>query len=178
MAHRYFILAGLSLFLLLCGPVQATEPVKIVFVDTGNTGRSLTAELMAEKWITEKNLHISVISRGVDRDPFDTHAEENAALLWKERGVEVSNHRAEQLVSNDIRHSDLILTLTKKHKTKVIALFPEAQIKTYTLSEYATGRHTDVEDAWGKPIDFYRSMFRQVEGYIPDAMEKASSIKK
>jgi len=178
MSFRRFIFAGVTLFLLLSSSVNATEPVKIAFVDTGNTGRSLTAELMAEKWATEKNRHISVISRGVDVDPYDIYAEKNAALIWKERGVDVTAHRAMQLVSNDIHHSDLILTLTKKHKAKVIALFPDAEKKTFTMSEYATGQHTDVEDAWGKPLDFYRSMFRQVEGYIPAIMEKASSIKK
>jgi protein-tyrosine phosphatase len=172
------ILASIGAFLALSSATFASEPVKVAFVDTGNTGRSLTAEALAEGVIAQKHLPVAVISRAVDMDPYDVKPEANVVTLLSGRGVDVSAHRAEQLNANDVRHSDVILTLTAKHKSKVIDMFPDAKDKTFTLAEYATGKAKDVDDAWGKSIDVYRIMFKQVEGYLEPALVKASQFKK
>lgn len=165
--------------LLLCGaPARAADPVKLAFVDTGNTGRSVTAEALANARIARDHLPIAVISRAVDQDPYETRPEANAAALLAERGIDVSNHRSTQITSNDVRHSDLILTMTAAHRDKLIALFPEAKDKTFTLAEYATGKPADVADAFGKPMDFYRGMVRQVEAYLGPALTKAAALQK
>ncbi len=63
--------------------------------------------------------------------------------------------------------------MTAKHKAKLIDLFPEAKDKTFTLAEYASGETKDVADAWGKPMDAYKAMVKQVDGYVPLALDKA-----
>lgn len=165
--------------LLLCvAPARAADPVKIAFVDTGNTGRSVTAEALANARIAKDHLPIAVISRAVDQDPYEIKPEANAAALLAERGIDVSGHRSTQITANDVRHSDLILTMTAAHKDKLIALFPEAKDKTFTLADYATGNHADVADAFGKPMDFYRGMVKQVEAYLGPALTKAAAMEK
>lgn len=159
-------------------PLRAAEPVKLAFVDTGNTGRSVTAEALANERIAKEHLPIAVISRAVDQDPYAAKPEANAAALLKERGIDVSAHRATQITSNDVRHSDLILTMTAAHKDKLIALFPEAKDKTFTIADYATGKPGDVADAFGKDMDFYRGMVRQVESYLGPALAKAAALEK
>lgn len=154
-------------------PAHAEEPTKIAFVDTGNTGRSVTAEALANAEIRKNKLHVAVISRAVDMDPYDTLPEQNAAELLRRQGIDVSLHRAVQLSANDIRHSDLILTMTAKHKNKVVEMFPEAKAKTFTISEYATGTAEDVADAWGKPMAVYEQMVKQVNRYVPLVLNKA-----
>jgi hypothetical protein len=84
---------------------DAAEPAKIAFVDTGNTGRSVTAEAMANALITERKLPILVISRAVDLNPYHVVPEANAAALLQGKGIDVSAHRAAQLTANDVRHS-------------------------------------------------------------------------
>ncbi|MBS0282255.1 MAG: protein tyrosine phosphatase, partial [Proteobacteria bacterium] len=113
-----------------------------------------------------------------DQDPYAAKPEANAAALLKERGIDVSAHRATQITSNDVRHSDLILTMTAAHKDKLIALFPEAKDKTFTIADYATGKPGDVADAFGKDMDFYRGMVRQVESYLGPALAKAAALEK
>lgn len=165
-------------FLGLASQVFASEPAKIAFVDTGNTGRSLTAEAIASQIISAKTLHVAVISRAVDMDPFDVSPETNAAVILKKNGMDVGAHRAAQLTVNDIHHADVILCMTAKHRDKVIAAFPEAKDKTFILAEYATGKATDVDDAYGKPMEVYEAMFAQVSGYVPAAIDKAlASVK-
>jgi len=171
-------LASYSLLALsLVTNVYAEEPRKIAFVDTGNTGRSVSAEAIANALIKQRGLKIAVISRAVDVDPFDVHPEANAAKLLHDRGLEVGDHVAVQLSPNDIRHADVVLTMTSKHRDKVIALYPEAKDKVFTLSEYATGSYAEVADAWGKPMDVYATMIKQLDGFVPAALEKSNPPK-
>jgi protein-tyrosine phosphatase len=152
----------------------APAPTRIAFVDTGNTGRSVTAEALANALIREKGLNIQVISRAFDLNPYNLEPEPNAAILLKQQGIDVSAHRAVQLTIQDVRHSDLILTATEKHKQGVIAQFPDAASKTYTLSEYASGTMNDVVDAYGQPMAVYEQVFREISAYMPAVLEKAA----
>jgi protein-tyrosine-phosphatase len=172
------VVTALAILWLASGAARAAEPVKLAFVDTGNTGRSVTAEALANVRIARDHLPIAVISRALDQDPYAVTPEANAAALLTERGIDVSAHRAIQITTNDMRHSDVILTMTAAHREKLIALFPDARDKIFTLSEYATGKSVDVADAFGKPMDFYRGMARQVEDYLGPALAKAAIMEK
>jgi len=171
---KFFAIASALLFSL---SALAAEPVKIAFVCTGNTGRSVTMEALAKEQIAAQKLSIVVISRGVDVDPFEVTAEANVQTLLKERGLDVSQHRSVQLSDNDMRHADVVLTATENHKQRIIGAFPYAKNKTFTLAEYATGTHQDVIDAWGKPMPDYQAMVNQVDSYIEPALQKALASK-
>src|SRR3569833_1345483 len=62
-------------------PARAAEPVKLAFVDTGNTGRSVTAEALANERIAKDHLPIAVISRALDQDPYAAKPDTTAAAL-------------------------------------------------------------------------------------------------
>jgi len=169
---------AIAALLLAITSARAADPVKLAFVDTGNTGRSVTAEALANVRIAKDHLPIAVISRALDQDPYEAAPEANAAALLKERGVDVSTHRSTQITANDVRHSDVILTMTAAHRDKLIALFPDAKDKTFTIASYAAGKPDDVADAFGKPMDFYRAMAKQVEDYLGPALTKAAALEK
>jgi protein-tyrosine phosphatase len=167
------LLVGLAL---LVGPVPGAAEdrvVRIAFVDTGNTGRSVTAEALADAMIAANHWPVQVISRAVDLNPYNVAPEPNAAALLQQRGLDVSGHHAFQVTVNDIRHSDLVLVMTAKHKATVLAMFPEAAGKVFTLAEYATGDNRDVVDAYGQPMPVYQETFRQIDGYVGAALAKA-----
>jgi protein-tyrosine phosphatase len=170
------ILASVLFLLpLLCSQTQAAPatPARIAFVDTGNTGRSLMAEALANAMIHQQGLHIQVISRALDRNPYNVDPEPNATTLLKQAGIDVSGHLAVQLTPQDVRHSDLILTATEKHKAGVTAIYPEAAAKIFTFSEYATGQAVDIVDAFGQPMSVYEQVFGQINGYLPAILAKA-----
>jgi protein-tyrosine phosphatase len=162
------------LFPLAVGHSVAAEPAKLMFVDTGNTGRSVTAEALANVMIAAQHLPVLVISRAVDLNPYNVIPEAGAASLLAQRGIDVSAHRAAQLTANDVRHSDLILTMTAKHKDTIIAAFPEAKAKAFTISEYTIGQASDVVDAFGQPMAVYEQVLSELDRYVPLALGKAA----
>ena len=169
---------ALGLAILFCSsPARAEEPRKLAFVDTGNTGRSVIAEALANAIIQKNNEKIAVISRALDVDPFDVKPEVNAAYLLAERGIDVTAHRSVQFSANDAKHADVIVTMTEKHRNRLVELFPEAKAKTFTLSEYATGKYAEVTDAWGKPLPVYVDLLKQLDVLVPAALQKLAATK-
>ncbi len=169
----YAVLAMLSLMLAVPVSAKAGDPVKIMFVDTGNTGRSITAETIARIHVAATHKAALFISRGLDADPFETSVEMNFQILWSQRGINLSAHRAELMTAQDVKKSDLILTMTGKHKTRIIEAHPDAAYKTFTLVEYANGGSDEIEDAYGKPLEFYQKTLGALDGLVPQAVDKA-----
>lgn len=172
------MLARRSLLALLAAglavrPAAAAEPLKIMFVDTGNTGRSLMSEVLSRDLIRRGGFFVAVISRGLDVDPFDEAAEANAKTLMAERGFDVSAHRARRLDASDVAHADLILTMTADHVAKLVSAHPQAKAKTFTLAGYATGVEEPIPDAWGKPMPVYIAVVAQLDRFLPLALAKA-----
>ena len=166
-----------ALVLVAASAAEAAGPVKVAFVDTGNTGRSVMAEAVANQIVAERHLPILVISRAVDLNPFYITPETNAASLLLARGLDVTGHRAAGLTEGDVRHADLIFTATEGHKAAILKAFPQAAGKVFTMSEYATGTSKDVDDAFGKPMEFYVKTLEQISGYLPAVLDKAAQTK-
>ncbi len=177
MVSRRRLLALLSaLGLSSRGASRAAEPIKILFVDTGNTGRSLMAETLARDLAARPPAPLVFISRGLDVDPFDESPEANARILMAQRGFDLSLHRARRLEASDAAHADLILTMTPEHARKLVAAHPDARAKTFTLARYATGSDEPIPDAWGKPMEAYRAVVAQLDRLLPLALAKAARV--
>jgi len=151
----------------------AAEPL-ITFVCTGNTGRSPMAEALAQNIINKEHLGIAVESRGLEVDPKEIDPEQGTLRVLKERGIDISSHKATQLSEADIKKSTLVLTMTSVHKEKILKQYPEAQDHVFTLAEYATGKHEDLMDAYGKPLEAYKKVEEQLDVLLPLALEKIS----
>lgn len=152
----------------------AAEPLKIAFVDTGNTGRSLMAETLAPALAKGLPRPVVFISRGLDVDPFDEAPEVNARQLMTNRGFDVAQHRAQQLTARELAHADLVLTMTQGHVDKIRATYPEVKVPVVPLALYATGVAEPIPDAWGKPMEAYISVINQLDRLLPLAIARAA----
>ena len=144
----------------------------VVFVCTGNTGRSPMAEALAKDYVEKHNLNISVQSRGVNVDPNETNPEEGTVKVLKDRNIDISSHKATQLVKEDIDSSDYLLTMTQNHKDRILSKYPEAESKVYTLAEFATGKNEDLSDPYKMPIAAYIKVENQLDKFLPLALDK------
>jgi protein-tyrosine-phosphatase len=67
--------------------------------------------------------------------------------------------------------SDLVLTMTKGHKSTILSLFPSFMEKVFTLFEYI-GENEDVADPFGGDIETYRKSALQLKNVIEKILYK------
>ena len=151
---------------------QIATPFRVAFVDTGNTGRSMTAAALAQWWATQHQADVQVISRALDFNPYNVTPEQDFVKLLAPLGIAVSAHRATAFDASVVKFSDLILVMTPAHRDRILADFPEAKPKVFLLCEYATGEADEVLDALGQSPAFYAEVFHQISALIPKVMGK------
>lgn len=152
------------------------EP-EVIFICTGNTGRSPMAEALAKQLVQKNNWNIDVESRGVNVDPKEITPEKGTETLLKQRGIDISDHRAQSLTEQDITKADYLLTMTESHKEKVLKRFPQSAGKVFTLAEFAKNENKDLDDPWEKPMPAYQKVADQLDTYLPLALEKIATAK-
>jgi protein-tyrosine phosphatase len=147
-------------------------PFRVAFVDTGNTGRSMTAAALSRLWATQHAADVQVISRALDFNPYNVTPEQDFVKLLAPLGIDVSAHRAAACDASVVKFSDLILVMTPAHRERILADYPQAQPKLFLLCEYATGESGEVLDALGQSPAFYAEVFQQISVLIPRVMER------
>ena len=139
----------------------------VMFVCTGNTCRSYMAEYLyrdiLEKRVAAGDLSacaVSVCSAGLFASEGAAGSRMAQEVLAEEFGIDGSEHRSAPLTHDGLQSADLILTMTKEHKTAILRAFPEFDRKVYTLGEYGHGE--DVEDPFAGSFRTYSACAHQI----------------
>lgn len=146
--------------------------IKILFVCSGNTCRSVMAGALAKKALQArgKDRENQVMSAGTSALPNDG-ASAGAIEAMKESQIDVTGHKAVLLTCDLVKEADLILTMTRSHKQQVGQLEPGSKGKTFTLAEFA-GKGSDIIDPFGRSLDLYRQCAAELRYLIGLALEK------
>ncbi|MBT9606338.1 low molecular weight phosphatase family protein [Microbacterium sp.] len=106
----------------------------ILSVCTGNICRSPIAEyLIAEAMRGED---VVVASAGVGA-LVGKSAPQPAQALAKDRGMDISQHVAQQVGMDMIRRADLVLGMARDHRRHLVEMMPSIMRRTFTLREFA-----------------------------------------
>jgi protein-tyrosine-phosphatase len=117
----------------------------ILFVCSGNAGRSPAAQYVARQYIDAHKIAIAVQSRGTNVRDYSTTDPQLVTAIAAAKA-----HVPTALDERAIQSADLILTMNRQHKEIVTTMVPHAAAKTYCLYEYAEGLTKAVID----PGDF------------------------
>ncbi|SOC47761.1 protein-tyrosine phosphatase [Blastococcus aggregatus] len=114
--------------------------MRLLFVCTGNVCRSPVAERTARA-LLDATLGASAAAIGTasagTRAVVGAPVHPLAATALVELGGESEGFSARQLTADDVRSSDLVLTMTRRHRDAVLLLAPGALRRTFTLAEAA-----------------------------------------
>ena len=142
--------------------------MKIMFVCTGNICRSAMAHWLLLKKIEDNQIkNIEVYSCGIYAENGDIPTYE-AEKVMEEYGVDITKHRATNIMKSNIKEMDLILCATQSHKIAVLDIYPELKEKVFTMKEYVKYNREnhdsiDIKDPWGYDIDTYRSCVGEID---------------
>lgn len=108
------------------------EPARILTVCTGNICRSPAAERL----LAQLGPAVQVASAGV-RAVVGHPIDPPIAAMLRADGVDADGFAARQLTASEIREADLILVMTRAHRSWVVEEEPSALRRSFTLLEFA-----------------------------------------
>jgi len=135
-----------------------------VLVCTGNTCRSPLAEALLRQALSERGItDIEVTSAGTGAWE-GAPASEGAYLVGLEHGLDLSAHRARLVTSDMVLASDLILTMARHHRARMLELGAEGRV--HLLGEFAgrAGAAAEVADPFGEDLEVYRQTRDELTG--------------
>ncbi len=148
----------------------------ILFVCTANMCRSpMAAGLMRDR-IAKAGLdgEVQVLSAGVWAEA-GNRASTNATAVLRLRGVDIAEHRSQPLTHALLQQADIILVMEEAHRRSIFYMAPEMLSKVYLLTEMA-GRHDDVGDPVGGPMEEYAATADQLAKLIDKGLPKILKV--
>jgi protein-tyrosine phosphatase len=91
--------------------------------------------------------------------------------LLAAKGIDISGHRATQVVEWDIGRANLILVMEEAHRRKLFYYSPGDLYKVILFSELI-GEHDDLEDPYGQDTLAYVTTLARIEHIINTGWEK------
>ena len=96
-------------------------------------------------------------------------ASEFAVELMRERGVDITSHRARQLHPDMVRAADLILVMELGHKKVIDEVDQAARGKVHRLGEW---QDREISDPYRQPKAVYEDVLKNIEDGIKDWVER------
>ena len=150
-------------------------PFRVLFVCTGNTCRSSLAEAIGRSELDGDRFEAS--SAGTFAED-GACASSGALEIAREHGLDLEAFSSRRLTAEVLEAADCVLVMEPVHRSGVLGVSPQADMKTFLLGELAgrTGREATVPDPFGGPIESYRRTFERVHAFIRDATGKLEEM--
>jgi protein-tyrosine phosphatase len=144
--------------------VYGAEVGKVLFVCVGNVCRSPMAAALLEQRLSSRSGDTVVQSAGFAAlvgEPADPLA----VALLRERGIDLSGHRARQLTPEMASAFNLILVMEEAHQRSVERIFPAGRGRIHRLGRFGG---FDVPDPYGEPRSAFERSLSLIERGLDD----------
>jgi protein-tyrosine phosphatase len=103
------------------------------------------AEGFAKKLLNDNGVS-DVIAESAGLDALDgAPPTEETIEVMNARGVDITSHRSKPFTS-DLGKNDMVLTMTRSQKDRILAEYPTLVGRVFMLDEYAKNRSEDIPD--------------------------------
>ena len=149
--------------------MSGDETFSVLFVCTGNICRSPTAERLLRHALRDRlgdqATAFDVTSAGVGAlvdEPIQPHA----AALLAARGVDVEGFAARQLDADLLANTDLLLAMTREHRSVAATQMPQVVPRLFTLREFARLATAGADQVAGgaDPVERARQLVKAAAG--------------
>lgn len=150
------------------------EPLRILFVCSGNTCRSPMAEAIARRIVKERgSVTVEFRSAGTSTVP-GLPASEGASRAAKRHALALDGHSSTPLSADLVQWADLILTMSPSHLMRVMDLGGAG--KSALLGAFAQGvdeaGEPIVPDPYGGDDETYESTYSILEGMVTGVLDR------
>ena len=151
--------------------------MKILFVCTGNSCRSVMAEFLLNKMAADLGLKDwEARSCGVAAERyFPIPGGVHKALAA--RGITEVSHTPQLVTREALRWADAVLCMTRGHKEILLDEYPEFTDKIRAFGEFVGWGPRDIEDPIGQPEPVYRACSDILEKGIRSVIETHAAEK-
>jgi protein-tyrosine phosphatase len=87
-------------------------------------------------------------------------AHETAVRLMRERGIDISAHRAAQITQAMCMESDIVFVMEQSQRTRLEAMYPQVRGRVSRIGEYTK---MDVPDPYRQPEEAFQSALALIE---------------
>jgi protein-tyrosine phosphatase len=140
------------------------EPFRILFVCTGNICRSAIAEQVFRARYGSDDIQFASAGTGA---LVGATMPAQAADISRHLGGVPDAHSGRQLTKSIVADNDLVIALTREHRSEIVRTHPRANRYTFTLRELARVLESYTRDADAKPVVRAASLAETLRSAIP-----------
>jgi len=145
------------------------EPLRILFVCTGNLCRSPMAEGIARHLAAERGYTVEIRSCGTHANEGDP-ASENGVTACQEKDIDISAHRSQPLSAELIEWADQVLCMEENHILTVNSRDWRAPFKTWNLASFIDKKQ--IKDPYRRSLRKYRKARDEIWRAVDGALER------